>query len=126
MNVPDANDPGSSFRLPSDAPRKRAPKSVAPRTFRGRVAAGVVQNVADLARDPQLVARGFFETIRHLTRGAVVATGIPLGLTDTPARSGVAGQAIGQDNHYVFGELLGMTAGEIAAATASGAIEQSG
>jgi crotonobetainyl-CoA:carnitine CoA-transferase CaiB-like acyl-CoA transferase len=90
------------------------------------VAAGVVQDVADLARDPQLVARGFFETIRHMTRGSVLATGLPLGLTDTPARSGVAGQAIGQDNDYVFGELLGMTADEIAAATESGAIERSG
>ncbi|MBP1690619.1 MAG: carnitine dehydratase, partial [Deltaproteobacteria bacterium] len=90
------------------------------------VAAGVVQHVADLARDPQLAARGFFERLPHATRGWVVATGIPLGLTDPPARSGGAGQAIGQDHDYVFGELLGMTADEIAAATENGAIERSG
>ena len=90
------------------------------------VAAGVVQHVADLARDPQLAARGFFERLPHATRGWVVATGIPLGLTDPPARSGGAGQAIGQDHDYVFGELLGMTADEIAAATESGAIERAG
>ena len=41
MNT-ESSDPGSSLRLPTDAPRKRTPKSVAPRTFRGRVAAGVV------------------------------------------------------------------------------------
>jgi len=90
------------------------------------VPAGVVQHVADLARDPQLAARGFFEMLPHATRRWVVATGIPLGLTDPPARSGGAGQAIGQDHDYVFGELLGMTADEIAAATESGAIERSG
>lgn len=38
----DSTDPGSSFRLPGDSPRKRPSKSVAPKTFRGRVAAGVV------------------------------------------------------------------------------------
>jgi crotonobetainyl-CoA:carnitine CoA-transferase CaiB-like acyl-CoA transferase len=93
---------------------------------RGGVAAGVVQNVTDLARDPHLAARGFFETVRHLTRGSVMATGIPLGLTETPARSGPAGQAIGQDHDYVFRDLLGMTLEEIAVATERGAIERAG
>ena len=83
------------------------------------VAAGVVQDVADLAADPQLAARGFFETLRHLTRGTVVATGVPLGLTETPARTGLAGQAIGQDHAYVFGEVLGMAEEEIARAVAT-------
>jgi crotonobetainyl-CoA:carnitine CoA-transferase CaiB-like acyl-CoA transferase len=87
------------------------------------VAAGVVQTVADLADDPQLAARGFFETIPHVTRGAVVASGIPLGLTATPPRSRIAGQAIGHDHAYVFRKVLGMGEEEIAAAIASGAIE---
>jgi crotonobetainyl-CoA:carnitine CoA-transferase CaiB-like acyl-CoA transferase len=90
------------------------------------VAAGVVQNVADLAADPQLAARGFFEHLRHCTRGDVVATGVPLGLTETPARTGLAGQAIGHDHRYVFEEILGMTRDEIAGAVASGAIEPAG
>ncbi|MCC6848984.1 MAG: CoA transferase [Deltaproteobacteria bacterium] len=87
------------------------------------VAAGVVRTIAEVAADPQLAARGFFETVGHLTRGEVVATGVPLGLTDPPARTGVAGQGIGRDNEYVFGEILGMSAEEIAAACARGAIE---
>ena len=37
-------------------------------------------------------------------------------LTETPVRTGVAGQAIGQDQAYVFGEVLGMSAEEIARA----------
>ena len=70
-----------------------------------------------------LAARGFFETIEHATRGTVVATGIPLGLTATPARSGRAGQAVGADNGYVFGTLLGMTETEIRRCITAGAIE---
>ena len=88
------------------------------------IAAGVVQNVEDqFRRDPQLAARGFFEKMPHVKKGEVVANGIPLGLTRTPGRTDVSGGAVGQDNDYVFGELLGMSAEEIAEATALGAIE---
>jgi len=78
------------------------------------IAAGVVQDVEDQARrDPQLAARGFFEQIPHVKKGTVVATGVPLGLTGTPGRSGRAGAALGQDTDYVFGEVLGLSADEI-------------
>jgi benzylsuccinate CoA-transferase BbsF subunit len=88
------------------------------------VAAGVVQNVEDqFRRDPQLAARQFFEEIAHLKKGTVVATGIPLGLTATPGRTTETGAAIGQDNDYVFGEVLGMTSGEIGEHIRIGAIE---
>jgi benzylsuccinate CoA-transferase BbsF subunit len=88
------------------------------------VAAGVVQNVEDqLQRDPQLAAREFFERIEHKTKGSVLATGIPLGLTGTPGRTNGSGAAIGEDNAYVFGRLLGMSEQEIAALVEAGAIE---
>jgi len=88
------------------------------------VAAGVVQNVEDqYERDAQLAARSFFESIEHLQKGRVTATGIPLGLTATPARTGRAGAVIGEDNDDVFGDLLGMSEDEIRALVESGAIE---
>jgi crotonobetainyl-CoA:carnitine CoA-transferase CaiB-like acyl-CoA transferase len=88
------------------------------------VAAGVVQHVGDLAReDRQLAARRFFETVEHLRLGSVVTTGVPLGLTATPARTGRAGAAVGEDNEHVFGTLLGMSADEIRACIEDGAIE---
>jgi crotonobetainyl-CoA:carnitine CoA-transferase CaiB-like acyl-CoA transferase len=88
------------------------------------IAAGVVQNVEDqYERDAQLAARHFFEEIEHLAKGTVVATGIPLGLTGTPGRTGRAGAAMGQDNEFVFGELLGMTPQEIRTYVEAGAIE---
>lgn len=88
------------------------------------VAAGVVQTVEDQFRhDRQLAARRFFEDIPHAKRGTVVATGIPLGLTGTPGRTTDSGASIGRDNAYVFGEILGMSEGEIRELTALGAIE---
>jgi len=91
------------------------------------VAAAVVQNVEDQwLRDRQLAARGFFEEIDHAKKGKAVATGIPLGLTGTPGRTRGAGAALGQDNDYVFGELLGMTAEAIRECVAAGAIETDG
>jgi crotonobetainyl-CoA:carnitine CoA-transferase CaiB-like acyl-CoA transferase len=89
------------------------------------VSAGVVQNVEDQARrDPQLAARGFFETIEHAVLGPVVATGIPLGLTGTPGRTRGTGAAIGQDNDAVFGTLLGMSPAEIRHNVEAGIIQR--
>jgi len=88
------------------------------------VAAGVVQNTEDqLRRDRQLVDRKFFEEVPHRKKGTVIAAGIPVGLTGTPGHTGLAGAAVGEDNEYVFGELLGMTREEIHRAIEAGAIE---
>ena len=91
---------------------------------RAGIAAGVAQTAEDeLRHDRQLAARGFFEEIEHLAKGRVLAPGIPLGLTGTPGRTGRAGAPMGQDNDYVFGELLGMSPQEIQSAVRAGAIE---
>jgi crotonobetainyl-CoA:carnitine CoA-transferase CaiB-like acyl-CoA transferase len=88
------------------------------------VRAGVVQTAEDLLhRDPQLSERGFFEEVEHLVKGPMLATGIPLGLTGTPGRTGRTGAALGQDTDYVFGELLGMSPEEIRLRIREGVIE---
>jgi crotonobetainyl-CoA:carnitine CoA-transferase CaiB-like acyl-CoA transferase len=88
------------------------------------VPAGIVQTPEDhLLHDPQLAARGFLEEVDHLAKGTILATGIPLGLTGTPGRTGRAGAAVGQDNEYVFRDLLGLSREEIEGLTELGAIE---
>ena len=88
------------------------------------LAAGVVQTTEDLfERDPNLAERGFIEEIEHLKKGRVHASGIPLGLTGTPGRTRRAGEAIGQDNEYVFREIAGLSADELNRHIASGAVE---
>ena len=91
------------------------------------VAAGVVQNVDDLLyHDRHLAERGFFETIPHLVKGEVVATGIPLGLTGTPGRTDRAGADFGEDNALVFEERLGISSDEVRRLMEEGAIEPTG
>ena len=89
------------------------------------IAAGVVQNVEDLAlRDRQLAARSFFEEVEHAKKGKVRATGIPLGLTGTPGRTGPAGAALGADTDYVFRTLLGLDTASLREYLETGVIER--
>ena len=88
------------------------------------IAAAAVQTTEDqIQRDPHLAARGFFEEIPHAKKGSVIAPGIPLGLTGTPGRTPHAGEAIGQDNDYVFGEILKLGSEERTQLAELGAIE---
>lgn len=90
------------------------------------IAAGVVQDTEDqYQRDTHLAERGFFESIPHLRRGEVTATGIPLGLSGTPGHTSRAGASMGEDNEHVFRDLLGLSRDEYAAHVANGAIESS-
>jgi crotonobetainyl-CoA:carnitine CoA-transferase CaiB-like acyl-CoA transferase len=88
------------------------------------VPASAVQTTEDQTlRDPHLAARRFFEEIPHAKKGTVVAPGIPLGLSGTPGHTPHAGEAIGQDNDYVFGEVLGLDRSELTRLAEIGAIE---
>jgi crotonobetainyl-CoA:carnitine CoA-transferase CaiB-like acyl-CoA transferase len=78
------------------------------------VPAGVVQDARDLAQDPQLGERGFFVELDHPEQGKTVSDGVPIRLSETPARYVRAAPLPGQDNDYVYGELLGMSEGEMA------------
>jgi len=73
------------------------------------VAAGVVQDAGDLARDPQLGARGFFVEI-----DGTVTDASPIRLARAPAEYRRAAPGPGQDNGYVYGQLLGLSEGELA------------
>jgi benzylsuccinate CoA-transferase BbsF subunit len=68
------------------------------------VAAGVVQDARDLARDPQLKERGFF-----IELGKTRADAVPIRLSRTPARYSRAAPGQGQDNDYVYKKLLGVS-----------------
>jgi len=77
------------------------------------VAAGVVQDASDLAQDPQLNERGFFIELDHPELGKTISDAVPIRLSDTPARYTRAAPVLGQDNDYVYRELLGMSQDEL-------------
>jgi crotonobetainyl-CoA:carnitine CoA-transferase CaiB-like acyl-CoA transferase len=72
------------------------------------VAAGVVKDARELAEDPQLAARGFFIEALHPVLGKTTFDSTPIRLERTPAQFGRAAPLLGQDNRYVYQELLGI------------------
>jgi crotonobetainyl-CoA:carnitine CoA-transferase CaiB-like acyl-CoA transferase len=79
-----------------------------------QIDAGVVQTVADLYRDPQLMHRGHFVTLEHAEIGPMQVDGLAFHLSATPGHLRNASPCIGQDNAYVYREILGYSDDEIA------------
>ena len=78
------------------------------------VAVGVVQDARDLANDPHLKQRGFFVELDHPELGKTISDATPIRLADTPAKYHRAAPIQGQDNDYVYKQLLGMSEDEVA------------
>lgn len=102
---------------------ERSPWEVVMRLQQAGVPAGVVQDVVDIQRDPQLAARGFWERRQHAKKGAVQVTGHAIRLSGTPGGGTRAAPIVGEDNAYVLGELIGLTPDEIAAYVEQGVVE---
>ena len=86
------------------------------------VAAAVVQNAEDVAKDRQLAKRGFFMPIAHQGLGTLVSDRSALP-HPRPGRDLWRGAPLlGADNDYVFATLLGLTPEEIAAYRGKGVI----
>jgi crotonobetainyl-CoA:carnitine CoA-transferase CaiB-like acyl-CoA transferase len=78
------------------------------------VAAGVVQDASDLTKDPQLRARDFFIELNHPELGKTTSDATPIKLSEAPARYRRTAPMPGQDNDYVYTQLLGMSEDELA------------
>lgn len=87
------------------------------------VPAGVVQNAADLRRDPQLAHREFFVPLQHSEMGEVPYDGLPFTLSATPGRPRAAAPCLGEHNFMVLSEFLGYSPEEIGELTANGVLE---
>ena len=87
------------------------------------IAAGVVKDAGDLAQDPHLAARNFFIESQHPLLGNTTADSTPIKLSRTPARFQRPAPLLGQDNRYVFQELLGLSQGELSRYIKNGVID---
>jgi benzylsuccinate CoA-transferase BbsF subunit len=74
------------------------------------VAAGVVQDAADLAGDPQLKQSGFFIDKPGIGKFVDAST---IRLSGTPAAYNRPAPPPGRDNDYVYGQLLGLSKKEM-------------
>ena len=86
------------------------------------VAADIVQNAEDLAKDPQLMANDFFTTLEHPVLGSMKTGTIPIKFDETSRSTWKASPLLGEANKYVFGELLGLSLTEIDAYVQRGII----
>jgi benzylsuccinate CoA-transferase BbsF subunit len=78
------------------------------------VAAVPVMNIEDEYMDPHLRERQTFVEFDHPLVGFEVLYGIPWKLSKTPGAVYRHAPSLGEDNHYVFGQLLGLSDEEIA------------
>ncbi len=88
-----------------------------------RIPAGPVQDIAQVATDPQVNQRGMFVELEHPELGAVRFTGNPMKLSRTPVEPSRFPPALGQHTGEVLTEVLGMSPAEAEALRSSGAVE---
>ena len=77
------------------------------------VPAEVVRNAGDLAEDPHLLARAFFRKISHPAVGEIPTDTLPIRFEGQGQDPWEPSPLLGEDNHYVYGELLGLSEAEI-------------
>ncbi len=88
------------------------------------VPAGPVMSIADIAVDPQFLARGMIAQIpdERLPGDVAAMPGIVPRLTETPGSIEHSGGNLGADNAAIYTDLLGLTPGELERLQAKGVL----
>jgi benzylsuccinate CoA-transferase BbsF subunit len=86
------------------------------------IPASVVETCEDLFQDPQLKARGHFQYLRHGQIGEHAYHSPAYRLSRTPHQFRKASPCLGEDNEYVYRDILGYTDEEISELLVKGVI----
>ena len=87
------------------------------------VRAGAVQDAEDVnERDPQMAHRDIFFELDHPVIGEARFEGLPFTASQFSADHWRSAPLLGEDNNYVYGEILGLGADEVADLAESGVI----
>jgi len=100
--------------------RERPKEEAAEALQAAGVPASPVLSALDVFEDPHLRARGFFESVAHSVAGVWDVEGPHWRFSESPAHVRLPAPAFGEHNGYVFRELLGLSAEEIAELEAEG------
>jgi crotonobetainyl-CoA:carnitine CoA-transferase CaiB-like acyl-CoA transferase len=79
------------------------------------VPCGAVRSVAEVLRDPQILAREMVATVEHPTLGPIRMLGLPVKLSETPGSVRTHPPRLGEHTERVLREDLGMNETEIRA-----------
>lgn len=86
------------------------------------IPAGPVQNIAEVAVDPQVNSRDMFVDIDHPALGSVRFAGNPIKLSRTPTVSASSPPDLGQHSSEVLAQQLGMTEAQVSELIADGIV----
>jgi crotonobetainyl-CoA:carnitine CoA-transferase CaiB-like acyl-CoA transferase len=92
---------------------QHTPEEVVNLLQEANISSGVVQNAEDLSRDSQLMARDFFVQLQHPVLGKTISDRSPIRFEEDLTVHWKAAPILGEDNRYVFLELLGLTESEL-------------
>jgi crotonobetainyl-CoA:carnitine CoA-transferase CaiB-like acyl-CoA transferase len=101
---------------------QHTPEEVMSRMQENGVAAGVVQSSGDLFNDPQLKHREHYVYIEHSVIGSHAYPNESIKFSKSPPVFWKAGPCLGEDNEYVYREILGFSDDEISDLMAEGVI----
>jgi crotonobetainyl-CoA:carnitine CoA-transferase CaiB-like acyl-CoA transferase len=87
-----------------------------------RVPSAPVRDLHEVLNNAHMKERGMLEEIDHPRLGRITVPGSPLRYHGTPQTPATPSPAIGADNIDVYGELLGLNAGEVEALRVEGVI----
>ena len=104
------------------ATREHEAAALMERLQAGGVEAGVVQDLEDLNRDPQLEHRGHFRTIDHAGLGALRFENYAIRLAESPPELRTPAPGLGEHTREVLEGMLGIPPDEIERLTAAGVL----
>ena len=100
--------------------RERSKEEAAAALQAAGVPASPVLSAPEVFEEPHLRARGFYESVSHAVAGVWEVEGPHWRFSESPAHIRLPAPAFGEHNGYVFRELLGLSAEEIAELEAEG------
>jgi benzylsuccinate CoA-transferase BbsF subunit len=103
--------------------RERAPHATMATLQAAGVPCGAVQLGEDLARDPQLAARGAVVSVEHPKLGTMRLADVPLRLDDARLDAPRCAPLLGEHNAYVYCDVLGYSPEQLATWQASGVVD---
>lgn len=98
------------------------PREICRQLQKAGVPSSLVMGGQDLLEDPHYAARGTFVKVNHPQVGDKMYPGIPWKMSATPGQVRGPAPTLGQHNHQIYGELLGMAREDILALEEGGVI----
>ena len=87
-----------------------------------KIPSAPVRDLHEVLANEHMRGRGMIEEIDHPRLGRIVVPGSPLRYHGTPPAPAIASPSLAADNQAVYGELLGLSAVEVAALASDGVI----